>query len=105
MPRLALKPNNFMQPDYDLIYYEDDGRKLVVGRIFLARETGPASTERPWSWLINLHQQPGRTPPCSGLAVTFEEARAACKRCWESSNVPLDWPPSLRRREDSKSPC
>jgi hypothetical protein len=85
-----------MRPRYTVIYREEDGRSLVVGCISSTRPYGPESEERPWAWSVEFHQWKGRQDPYSGREVTFEDATAAWKRCWDSADVPIDWPPSLR---------
>jgi hypothetical protein len=49
---IFLRPNEFAQPDYSVVYRHDDGRELSVGRIF--KNDGIAG--RPWFWGLEFHQ-------------------------------------------------
>ena len=92
-----LRPNDFHtddRPDYSAVFRADDGREVEVGRVFLARAGIPKDT--PWVWTVEFHQRKGRAAPHDGYAADFEAAKAAWKRCWESGNPPINWPPSLR---------
>jgi hypothetical protein len=78
-------------PDYTVRWREPDGRELSVGRIFRASAGVPEAT--PWFWSVDFDQRPGRAEPHEGHAATEEDARASWKRCWESADVPIRWPP------------
>jgi hypothetical protein len=98
MSRLFIRPNEFNEParpDYSVIYRETDGRELTVGRIFLGRAGFPAG--KPWNWAVQFHQCDGRDEPHDGYAATEQEAKFAWKRCWESADVPINWPPALQQ--------
>jgi hypothetical protein len=95
---LTIRPNDFTQPDYTVTFKAEDGRRLTVGRIFLASAGVPKET--PWCWSVEFHQRNGRAAPHDGHAPDLEAAKAAWKRCWESAEVPIDWPPSLERAAD-----
>jgi hypothetical protein len=92
--KLTIRPNEFTQPDYTITYIADDGRRLAVGRIFRASAGVPAAT--PWVWTVEYHQRAGRAGPYDGHTADFEAAKAAWKRCWESADVPINWPRSVR---------
>ena len=83
------------RPDYTITYIAADGRKTVVGRIFSAQAGTPAGT--PWFWTVEFHQRAGRTPPHQGYVADFDAAQSAWRRCWGSADVPIKWPPALRR--------
>ena len=84
------------KPDYSVRYRADDGRELYVGRIFKSH----GIKDLPWMWTVEFHQRKGRAEPHQGHVLTEEEAKAAWKRCWESADVPIRWPPSLARSSD-----
>ena len=44
---------------------------------------------------MQFQQCDGRAAPHDGYAASEEEAKAAWKRCWDSGNLPINWPPSL----------
>jgi hypothetical protein len=88
---LSIVPNKFTQPDFTVFYTAPDGRKLNVGRIFRA---AAAPKETPWFWSVESHQRYYRVPPHQGHCEDFESAKAAWKRCWESGDVPIQWPPA-----------
>jgi hypothetical protein len=93
---IVLRPNEeFTQPDYSVIYKDPDGRELHVGRIF--KNHGLVGGVRPWFWSVEFHQRNGRTPPHDGQVETLEEAKAAWRKCWDSADTPIHWPPALRR--------
>lgn len=91
---LTIAPNEFTQPDYSEFYTAPDGRKVEVGRIFKA--SAGASQETPWFWSVAFQQRDGRSAPYQGYVTDFETAKAEWKRCWESADVPIEWPPALR---------
>jgi hypothetical protein len=91
---LTIAPNEFTQPDYSVFYTAPDGRKLEVGRIF--RASAGASHETPWFWSVVFQQRDGRAAPHQGYVADFQTAKASWKRCWESADVPIEWPPALR---------
>ena len=90
---LFIRPNEFTQPDYTVIYRADDDRQINVGRIFRAGAGVPKET--PWVWSVEFHQRTGRAEPHQGNAATEAEAKAAWRRCWNSADVPIRWPPAL----------
>jgi hypothetical protein len=92
--RLFIRPNEFTQPDYTVTYRDDDGRALTVGRIFHANAGVPKET--PWVWTVEFHQRKGRSEPHQGNAASFEDATTAWKRCWNSADMPINWPPALQ---------
>ena len=92
---LFIRPNDFTQPDHSVVWREDDGRELHVGRIFHANAGVPKETT--WVWTVEYHQRKGRAGPHQGYCATEDEAKDAWKRCWESADMPIRWPPSLRK--------
>jgi hypothetical protein len=88
---LTIAPNEFTQPDYTIWYTDKDDRRLPVGRIFRARAGAPE--EALWFWSVEIGQRAGRTPPHQGYAADEETASRAWKRCWQSADVPINWPP------------
>ena len=72
---LSIVPNKFTQPDFTVFYTAPDGRKLNVGRIFQATA---APKKTPWFWSVDFQD--------------LETAKTALKRCWESADVPIQWP-------------
>jgi hypothetical protein len=81
--QIVLRPNEFSQPDYCVIYKDPDGRELTVGRIF--RNHGLAGGERPWFWGVDFFQRAGRAKLHQGQVNTLDEAKAAWRKCWDSS--------------------
>jgi hypothetical protein len=47
-------------------------------------------------WTVEHHQRAGPAGPYDGHAADFEAAKTAWKHCWESADVPINWPPALR---------
>ena len=92
---IVLRPNEFSQPDYSVIYKSPDGRQRVVGRIF--RNHGLVGGGRPWFWGVDFFQTRGRTEPHYGQVDTLEEAKAAWRKCWDSADTSIHWPPSMQR--------
>ena len=88
---LFIEPSEFSQPDFAVTWREADGRAVRIGRISRANAGAP-----PWVWTIDLFQRAGRAEPHQGHAATEDEARAKWKRCWETGDVPVRWPPSLQ---------
>ncbi len=78
-------------PGYSVMYCADDGHELYVGRIFKL----DAIEGLPWMWTVDFHQRKGRAEPHEGHVQTEDEAKAAWKRCWESADVPIRWPPTF----------
>ena len=72
---IVLRPNEFSQPDYSVVYKDHDGREVTVGRIF--RNDGLVGGERPWFWGVEFFQRQGRAEPHQGQVDTLEEAKAA----------------------------
>jgi hypothetical protein len=95
MPTTLRRSTLSRDEDYTLIWKEADGRELSVGRIFHA--IAGVDPETPWFWGVEFHQAQGRSKPWYGYAADFEVAKEAWKRCWESAEVPIDWPPALKR--------
>lgn len=89
---IIMRPSEFSQQGYHLIYKDPDGRELTVGHVF--RLTGD---ERPWFWGVTFFQRQGRAEPHQGHAETLNEATAAWRKCWDSADVPIHWPPSMQR--------
>jgi hypothetical protein len=88
---VVLRRNNLGgTDDYSLVYHHADGREVTVGRIF--KNPGLAGGERPWLWSLEVRQRPGRAEPYHGQLDTLEEAKAAWRKCWESADVPINWP-------------
>jgi hypothetical protein len=96
---LSYRVNNFTQPDYSIVW-RADGREFIVGRIFKANADVPRETR--WVWSVEFHQRAGRTEPHQGHCATEDEAKAAWKRCWQSADVPVKWPPPLRDLQNSE---
>jgi len=85
------------QNDYSVMYREDaDGREIRVGRIM--RDWGMTDGSLRWFWVVEFHQAMTRPQPHQGRAETFEEAKVAWRGSWNSADVPIHWPPSLRNR-------
>ena len=95
---LFLRRSDSDMPDYSVMYRADDGRELHVGRIFKP----DAIKGLPWMWTVEFHQRKGRAEPHQGHVLTEDEAKAAWKRCWESADVPIRWPPSLAKPSDRR---
>ena len=92
---LTIDRHDETKPDYTITFVAEDGRTVKVGRIFYAQAGTPAGT--PWFWTVEFHQRGHRTPPHQGYVTDFAAAEAAWKRCWRSADVPIKWPPALRR--------
>jgi hypothetical protein len=88
---IVLRPNGFSQPDYDVVYKDPDGRELTVGRIF--RNHALVGGERSWFWGVDFFQRKGRAEPQQGQVDRLEEAKAAWRKCWDSADTPIRWPP------------
>ena len=85
-------------PDHFVIMHKDsDGRELAIGFIHQPMRS-PLSSLGAWEWNIEFHQCAGRTYPQWGTADTLEDAMGALKACWESADVPIQWPPAIRPR-------
>ena len=93
---IVLRPNELTQPDYSVIYKDPDGRERSVGRIFL--DNAMVSGQTPWFWSVEFHQRRGRTEPHQGQADDLEAAKAAWRKCWDSAETPIHWPPALQRK-------
>ena len=91
---IFLRPNEFSQPNYSVIYRHDGGRELTVGRIF--KNHGFTGGAQSWFWSVEFHQTQGRATPHNGQVETLEEAKAAWRKCWDSADVPINWPPSMQ---------
>src|SRR4051794_12463948 len=98
---IVQRPNDFSQPDYDVVYKDPDGRERIVGRTF--RNHGLAGGARTWFWGVEFHQALGRANPWYGQVETVEEARAAWRICWDSADVPINWPPAIQRETSDES--
>ena len=96
--KIVLRPDDgFSQPDYSVIYKDPGGRELSVGRIY--RDiTGTVGGAAPWFWAVEHHQRKGRAEPHQGRCDSLDEAKAAWRRCWDSTGTPIHWPPALRRK-------
>lgn len=79
---LTIRPNEFTQPDYDVILRSDDSRARVVGRIYHA---WPKLNSGYWFWTVDFFHRKGRAEPHQGRAVTEAEAKAAWRACWDSA--------------------
>ena len=65
------------------------------GRIY--RDTkGTVGGASPWFWTVEHHQRAGRAAPQQGRCDSLDEAKAAWRRCWDSADTPIHWPPSKR---------
>ena len=93
---ILLRPNEFTQPDYSVIYKDQDGRERIVGRIYHST-SGTVGGAAPWFWTVQFHQRAGRAAPHQGRCDTLDEAKAAWRKCWDSADVPINWPPSMQR--------
>src|SRR3954469_18245617 len=58
---IVRRPNDFSQPDFDVIYKDPDGRELIVGRIM--KNHGWVGGVRPWFRGVEFHQAQGRSLP------------------------------------------
>jgi hypothetical protein len=87
---LTLRPNEFTQPDFDVISREDDGHVRVVGRIYHA---WPKLAAGYWFWSVNFFHRRGRSEPYQGRAATEAEAREAWRACWQSAKTPINSEP------------
>lgn len=92
---ILLRPNDFTQPDYSVVYKDRDGRERCVGRIYHGT-SGTLGGAMPWLWMVEHHQRRGRAEPHQGRCETLDEAKAAWRGCWDSAVTPIHWPPSLR---------
>jgi hypothetical protein len=86
---LTIERNEFKQPDFTIWYTANDERRLAVGRIFRAS----GEPDVLWFWSVEIDQRAGRTPPHEGYEVDELAAMRAWKRCWQSADVPVNWPP------------
>ena len=93
---IVLRPNEFTQPDYSIVYKDPDGRALEIGRIY-RDTTGTVNRATPWFWMVEHHQRRGRAGPHQGRCDSLDEAKAAWRKCWDSADVPINWPPSMQR--------
>ena len=92
-----LRPiEGFTQPDYSVIYKDPDGREFGVGRIY-RDTTGTVGGATLWFWTVEYHQRQGRAAPGQGQCDKLDEAKAAWRKCWDSADAPIHWPPSMRR--------
>ena len=91
---IVLRPNEFSQPDYSVIYKDPDERELTVRRIF---HTTIAGNTPVWFGRWSFTSARAEPHPHQGPASTLNEAKAAWRKCWDSADVPIHWPPSLRR--------
>jgi len=91
---LTIAANEFTQPDFTVFYTAPDDRKISVGRIFHA--SAGTAKETPWFWSVEFHQRDSRIPPYQAYVANFETAKAEWKRCWQSADAPIAWPPALR---------
>lgn len=80
---LSIRPDEFTQPDYDVLVRGDDGRARVVGRIYHA---WPKLTAGYWFWAVDFFHRKGRAEPHQGRAATEAEAKAAWRACWDSAD-------------------
>lgn len=80
----------FTQPDYEIVWKEEDGREKSVGRIFYT-ETAMAKGVGAWFWSVEFHQRAGRKEPYQGYERSYEEAKEAWRKCWDSGNVLVKW--------------
>ena len=87
-------PNQISRPDYSVIYRDDSGRQLHVGRIFKGH--GFVGGGSAWFWGVEFHQAQGRALPFYGQVDTFEEAKTAWHKCWDSADIPIRWPPNFQ---------
>ena len=93
---IFLRPNGLGSPDdYSEWYRHGDGRELSVGRIFLNNALVGGQT--PWFWSVEFHQRRWRAEPHQGQADDLESAKAAWRKCWDSADTPIHWPPSKRQ--------
>src|SRR5688500_2072161 len=70
-----------------------DGRERDIGRMY-RDTTGTVGGASPWWSITNVG---GRAEPHQGRCDTLEEAKAAWRRCWDSAETPIHWPPSMQR--------
>ena len=70
------------------------GRELTVGRIF--KNHGFTGGAQSWFWSVEFHQTQGRVTPHNGQVETLEEAKAAWRKCWDSADMPINWPPTMQ---------
>ena len=85
---IVLRPNDFSQPDSDVVYKDPGGRELGVGRIY-RDTTGTIGGATPWFWTVEHHQRQGRASAAQGRCDTLDEAKAAWRKCWDSADVPI----------------
>ena len=91
---------DFSSDDFSVIYRHGDGRELYVGRIFRTN-TARSDGRELWLWTVEFHHRQGRTPPHDGQEENIERAEIAWRRCWDSADMPIHWPPSMRRPVDA----
>jgi len=80
---LTIRPNEFTQPDFEVIWRSDAGQPCVVGRIYQAWPRISAASY--WFWSVDFFHRKGRAEPHDGRAATEAEARAAWRACWQSA--------------------
>lgn len=78
---LTLRPNEFTQPDFSVVWRDEEGRTKVVGRIYQA---WPGGTADYWFWSVDFFHRKGRAEPHQGRAESEALVRAAWKACWDS---------------------
>lgn len=89
---IVMRPTGLgLQNDFSVVWKEP-GRERHVGRI-LYTENATAKGVGVWFWTVEFHQRGGREEPHQGNADSKEAAKAAWRRCWDSADVPVKWPP------------
>ena len=71
---LVLRPNEFTQPDYSVVFKDPDGIEKAVGRIYYSTNVS-ARGETPWFWSVYGTRY-------QGTCDSREAAMAAFKRYW-----------------------
>ncbi len=92
-------PDSNRDTDFVVMYREPPSdlpsREIHVGRIHWCYAGVPKET--PWQWHVGFFQRTGRIGPHEGVVASFDIAKAEWKRCWDSGDPPINWPPSLAR--------
>ena len=95
--KLVLKVGQTIHgPDYSVMFKAPEGRELHVGRIFYGPTARAGTDGEPWFWSVEFHQRRGRTEPHQGICEGEALAKEQWRKCWDSADVPINWPPALR---------
>jgi hypothetical protein len=87
------KSAQLRKPDFTVTFHAEDGRKIKIGRIFQTHAGPPKG--KGWAWMLERKDREGRKKPHDGNATTFDDAKVALQRCWESAEFGIYSPPRL----------